>query len=53
VIGVINWDIRLIDYQNAQVILIGAREGKNVIKNEIGVEIEESAQSEIYSTNSK
>ena len=38
-------DTRLIDYQNAQIILIGAREGKDVIKNEIGVEIEESAQS--------
>jgi hypothetical protein len=32
-------DTRLIDYQNAQIILIGARQGKHVIKNEIGVEI--------------
>jgi hypothetical protein len=31
----------LIDYQNAQIILIGAREGNDVIKNEIGVEITE------------
>jgi hypothetical protein len=38
-------DTRLIDYKNAQIILSGAREGKDVIKNEIGVEIEESPQS--------
>jgi hypothetical protein len=38
-------DTRLIDYKNAQIILIGAREGRDVIKNEIGVEIEESPQS--------
>jgi hypothetical protein len=36
-------DTRLIDYQNAQVILIGAREGRDVIKNETGVEIEEKS----------
>jgi hypothetical protein len=30
----------LIDYKNAQIILIGAREGKDVIKNDIGIEIE-------------
>jgi PPOX class probable F420-dependent enzyme len=34
-------DTRLIDYQNAQIILIGARQGKHVIKNEIGVEIKD------------
>jgi hypothetical protein len=34
-------NVGLIDYQNAQIILIGAREGKDVIKNEIGIEIEE------------
>jgi len=34
-------DTRLIDYQNAQMILIGAREGKDVIKRELGIEIEE------------
>jgi hypothetical protein len=33
----------LIDYKNAQIILIGARERKDVIKNEIGVEIEEKS----------
>jgi hypothetical protein len=36
-------DTRLIDYKNAQIILIGAREGKDVIKNETGVEIEEKS----------
>jgi hypothetical protein len=34
-------DTRFIDYQNAQIILIGAREGRDVIKNEIGIEIDE------------
>jgi hypothetical protein len=32
-------DTKLIDYQNAQIVLIGAREGPDVIKKEIGVEI--------------
>ena len=32
-------DTKLIDYQNAQVILIGAREGHDIIKKEIGIEI--------------
>jgi len=41
-------DTRLIDYQNAQIILIGAREGRDVIKNEIGVEIEESKSADIF-----
>jgi len=35
---------RFIDYQNAQIILIGAREGRDVIKSEIGIEIAESSQ---------
>jgi hypothetical protein len=34
-------DTKLIDYKNSQIILIGAREGKDVIRNEIGIEIEE------------
>lgn len=34
-------DTHLIDYQNAQVILIGAREGKNVIKRDLGIDIDE------------
>ena len=32
-------DTRFLDYQNAQVILSGAREGRDVIKNDIGIEI--------------
>jgi hypothetical protein len=32
---------KFIDYLNAQIILIGAREGRDVIKSEIGIEIEE------------
>jgi hypothetical protein len=39
-------DTKFIDYQNAQIILIGAREGRDVIKNEIGIEIEEIDQSQ-------
>ncbi len=34
-------DTKFIDYQNAQIILIGAREGRDVIKSEIGIEIKE------------
>jgi hypothetical protein len=34
-------DTNFIDYQNAQIILIGAREGRDVIKSEIGIEIKE------------
>jgi hypothetical protein len=33
-----------IDYQNAQIILIGAGEGRDVIEIEIGIVIEESSQ---------
>ena len=32
-------DTQLINYQNAQVILIGAREGHDIIKKEMGIEI--------------
>jgi hypothetical protein len=35
----------IIDYQNAQIILVGAREGRDAIKNEIGIEIEEHSKS--------
>jgi len=34
-------DTKFIDYQNAQIILIGAREGRDVIRSEMGVEIAE------------
>ena len=40
-------DTKFIDYQNAQIILIGAREGRDVIKNEIGIEIEEESHEEL------
>jgi hypothetical protein len=33
--------MRFIDYQNAQIIMIGAREGRDIIKSEIGIEIDE------------
>jgi hypothetical protein len=39
-------DTRLIDYQNAQIILIGAREGRDVIKNEIGIEINDEDETQ-------
>jgi hypothetical protein len=32
-------DTKFIDYQNAQIILIGAREGRDVIRSEMGIEI--------------
>jgi hypothetical protein len=32
-------DTKLIDYQNAQILLTGAREGRDVIKRDIGIEI--------------
>ena len=38
-------DTKFIDYQNAQIILVGAREGRDVIKNEIGIEIKEEPSS--------
>jgi len=38
-------DTKFIDYQNAQIILVGAREGRDAIKNEIGIEIEDISQS--------
>jgi hypothetical protein len=34
-------NLKLIDYQNAQIILIGAREGRDVIMNEVGIKIKE------------
>jgi|ERR1051326_2506816 hypothetical protein len=39
-------DTRFLDYQNAQVILSGAREGKDVIKNDIGIEITEEDETQ-------
>jgi hypothetical protein len=43
-------NLDLINYQNAQIILIGAREGKDTIKKDIGIEIkEESDSADIFS----
>ena len=43
-------NLDLINYQNAQIILIGAREGKDTIKRDIGIEIKEkSLIQQIYS----
>jgi hypothetical protein len=43
-------NLELINYQNAQIILIGAREGKDTIKKDIGIEIkEESSSADIFS----
>jgi hypothetical protein len=39
-------DLRFLDYQNAQIILSGAREGRDVIQNEIGIEITEEDETE-------
>ncbi|MDQ3807323.1 MAG: hypothetical protein M3298_04060 [Thermoproteota archaeon] len=37
-------DLRFINFQNAQMILVGAREGKDVIKREIGIDIREEKE---------
>jgi hypothetical protein len=43
-------NLDLVNYQNAQIILIGAREGKDTIKKDIGIEIkEESDSADIFS----
>ena len=34
-------NLKFIDYQNAQIILVGTREGRDVIKNEVGIKIKE------------
>ena len=38
-------DTKFIDYQNAQIILIGAREGKDVIKSDMGIDMKEEQSS--------
>jgi hypothetical protein len=38
-------DTKFIDYQNSQVILIGAREGKDVVKSEMGIDMKEEQSS--------
>ena len=39
-------NLTLINYQNAQIILIGAREGKDIIKQETGLDIETEERKE-------
>ncbi|HYY50281.1 MAG TPA: hypothetical protein VE643_05360 [Nitrososphaeraceae archaeon] len=38
-------DTKFIDYQNAQIILVGAREGKDVVKSEMGIDMKEEQSS--------
>ena len=38
-------NLDLVNYQNAQIILIGAREGRDMIKKEVGIEIKEKPSS--------
>jgi hypothetical protein len=38
-------NLELVNYQNAQIILIGAREGRDMIKKEVGIEIKEELSS--------
>jgi hypothetical protein len=38
-------DTKFIDYQNAQIVLIGAREGKDVVKSEMGIDMKEEQSS--------
>src|ERR1051325_3656248 len=38
-------DTKFINYQNAQIILVGAREGKDVVKSEIGIDMKEEQSS--------
>jgi hypothetical protein len=39
-------NLELVNYQNAQIILIGAREGRGTIKKDIGLDIKEESSSE-------
>jgi hypothetical protein len=39
-------DTRFIDYRNAQILLIGAREGRDVIKHDIGIEISDEEETQ-------
>ena len=43
-------NLTLINYKNAQIILIGAREGKDVIKQETGLDIETEERKENLSS---
>jgi hypothetical protein len=37
-------DLRFINFQNAQMILVGAREGRDVIQKEFGIDIKEEKE---------
>jgi hypothetical protein len=37
-------NLKFIDYQNAQIILIGAREGKDAIAQELGITVEKESE---------
>jgi hypothetical protein len=39
-------NLKFIDYQNAQIILVGAREGRDKIKQELGIDIESEDENE-------
>jgi hypothetical protein len=39
-------DLRFLDYQNAQILLTAARSGRDVIKNDIGIEITEDDETQ-------
>jgi hypothetical protein len=39
-------DTRFIDYRNAQILLIGAREGRDIIKHDIGIEISDEDETQ-------
>jgi hypothetical protein len=39
-------DTRFLDYQNAQILLTGAREGRDVIQRDIGIEIVEEDETQ-------
>jgi hypothetical protein len=39
-------NLRFIDYQNAQIILIGAREGKEILTQELGITVENESEND-------
>jgi hypothetical protein len=39
-------NLKFIDYQNAQIILIGAREGKDTLTQELGITVEDEGEND-------
>src|SRR5918996_123824 len=39
-------NLKFIDYQNAQIILIGAREGKDILRQELGITVENECEND-------